>query len=121
VTIEGGPKPLAVLDTSFWITGYRAEVVANCLDLFRIVVPRAVESEIRFLQVGAPSREYPYATLFRHLRDKIVDPPVDAPAPLNRFGAGEAAAITIAQHLRATLPINELRATVYAAGLGSRF
>jgi hypothetical protein len=65
-----------------------------------------------------PQREYPYATLFRHLRDKMLDPPDDAPPPLSRFGAGEAAAITLAQHLGAPLLINEIRATSYAAGLG---
>jgi predicted nucleic acid-binding protein len=108
-----------VLDTSFWTGGYRAEVVANCLDLFQIVVPRAVEAEIRSPEAGAPpQREYPYVTLFRHLRDKMLDPPDDAPPPLNRFGAGEAAAITLARHLGAPLLINEIRASTFAAGLG---
>ena len=39
-------RVLAVLDTSFWVLAYRAEIAANCLDLFEIVVPKAVEEEI---------------------------------------------------------------------------
>jgi predicted nucleic acid-binding protein len=120
VTVGGSPRPVAVLDTSFWATGYRAEIVANCLDLFLIVVPHAVEAEIRSVQVGAPRREYPYATLFRHLRDKMFDPPDDAPRSPDRFGAGEAAAIPLAQHLGVPLLINEWRATAYAARIGIR-
>ena len=110
--------PMAVLDTSFWTIAYRAEVAANCLDLFRIVVPRAVESEIRSVQVDAPRREYPYVTLFRHLRSQMLDPPADAPPPLSRFGPGEAEAIAIARHLGAFLLINERPAAVYARSLG---
>jgi hypothetical protein len=56
--------PLAVLDTSFWTNGCQAEVVANCLDFFRIVVPRAVEAEIRAVQADAPRREYPLPRSF---------------------------------------------------------
>jgi predicted nucleic acid-binding protein len=119
VTFDLTDRQLAVLDTSFWTMAYRAEVVANCLDLFQIVVPRAVEVEIRTPQAGAPpQREYPYATLFRHLRDKLIDPPDDAPARLSRFGAGEAAAIPLAQQLGAVLLINERRAAAYAVNLG---
>ena len=73
MTVDSSARPLAVLDTSFWTLAYRAEVAANCLDLFQIVVPRAVESEIRAIQADAPRREYPYATLFRHLRDKPIE------------------------------------------------
>jgi hypothetical protein len=53
--VRAGPgRVLAVLDTSFWVAAYRAEVAANCLDLFEIVVPHAVEAEIRSVQVVAP-------------------------------------------------------------------
>jgi predicted nucleic acid-binding protein len=113
-------RQLAVLDTSFWTIGYRAEVVANCLDLFEIVVPHAVEAEIRAVQEDVPRREYPYATLFRHLRGQMLDPPTDAPSPLSRFGAGEAEAIPLAQHLNARLLVNERPATTYARSLGIR-
>jgi len=108
---------LAVIDTSFWTLAYRAEIVANCLDLFQIVVPRAVEAEIRSTQADAPRREYPYATLFRHLRGKMLDPPDNSPRPLSRFGAGEAEAIPLAESLGAFLLINERPATAYAVGL----
>jgi predicted nucleic acid-binding protein len=108
---------LAVLDTSFWVVAYRAEVAANSLDLFEIVVPRAVEAEIRAIQRSAPRREYPYATLFRHVRGQMLDPPRDAPPPLTSFGPGEAEAITLADHLQALLLINERRAARYAANL----
>lgn len=96
-------RPLSVLETSFWTSACRAEVAANCLDLFRIVAPHAVETEIRGVQAGTPNREYPYTTLFRHLRGQMLDPPADAPDPLDRFGAGEAEAITVARHLGAVL------------------
>lgn len=52
-------RVLAVLDTSFWVLGYRAEIAANCLDLFDIVVPNAVAQEILAGQSGAIGREYP--------------------------------------------------------------
>ncbi|MGH2351748.1 MAG: hypothetical protein ACRDJN_09060 [Chloroflexota bacterium] len=38
---------------------YRAEVIANCFDLFEMIVPRAVEAELRRRQPEAPTREYP--------------------------------------------------------------
>ena len=119
--MRAGPgRVLAVLDTSFWVAAYRAEVAANCLDLFQIVVPRAVEAEIRSVEAVAPRREYPYATLFRHLRGQLRDPPPEAPAALPRFGPGEAEAIALAGHLSAVLLINERRGAQYAANLGIR-
>lgn len=118
MTIGTSDLPLSVLDTSFWTNAHRAEVLANCFQLFRIVVPRAVESEILARQADAPAREYPYATLFRLLRGQMLDPPINSPAPLGRFGVGEAAAITLAQALDASLLINERRAAAYAASLG---
>ena len=107
----------AVLETSFWLAAYRAEVVANCLDLFEIVVPHAVEAEILAVHPSAPRREYPYATLFRHLRPQMTGPPEPIPAPLPIFGPGEAEAIPIAHQLGAALLINERRAATYAANL----
>jgi predicted nucleic acid-binding protein len=118
--VTGRPPdlPLADLDTSFWTNAHRADVAANSFDLFRILVPRAVEAEIRASQADDPAREYPYATLFRRLRDQMIDPPADAPAPIDRFGAGEAAAIPLAQSLGAHPLINERPAAEYAASLG---
>ncbi len=108
----------AVIDTSFWIAGYRAEVIANCLDLFDIMVPDAVEVEIRGPSGPDTPLEYPYATLFRHLRGQLQSPPADAPARLPILGAGEAEAIALAQHLRVALLVNERRAVAYATGQG---
>jgi hypothetical protein len=105
---------LAVLETSFWTTAYRADVAANCFDFFDLIVPRAVEEELLRPQVGFPTREYAYATLFRQLRGRMTDPPVDAPPPLTRFGAGEAEAITLAAHLGARLLINDYVPAQYA-------
>ncbi len=110
--------PLAVLDTSFWVAAYRAEVAANCLDLFQIMVPAAVEAEIHAVQIDAPRREYPYTTLFRHVRDRMLNPPEGAILRLDRFGAGEAEAIVLAQQHDALLLVNERPAAQYAAGLG---
>lgn len=111
-------RPSGVLDTSFWTAAYRAEVAANSLDYFAIVVPSAVEREILAPQADAPRREYPYATLFRQLRTHMQGPPLAAPPPSTRFGAGEAEAITVAEHLGATLLINERRAEDFARSCG---
>lgn len=108
----------AVLETSFWVVAYRAEVAANCLDFFEIVVPRAVEAEISSTQSDVARREYPYATLFRHLRPQMTNPPAGTPAPLPKLGPGEAEAIPLAQHLSAVLLVNERRAARYAVNLG---
>ncbi|MBI2911255.1 MAG: hypothetical protein HYY05_03875 [Chloroflexi bacterium] len=108
----------AVLETSFWVAAYRAEVAANCLDLFDVVVPPAVQAELRAVQPSAPRREYPYATLFRALPSQMCDPPPESPKPLPLFGAGEAEAIALAQTVDAILLINERRGAQYAANLG---
>ena len=80
-------------------------------------MPSEVEAEIRSRDPDAPSREYPYATLFRQLRDKMRDPPA-SPPPIDRFGRGEAAAIALARHLGEPILINEHRAARHAVDLG---
>jgi predicted nucleic acid-binding protein len=110
----------AVLETSFWTAAHRADVAANCLDLFEMVVPRAVETEIRQSDPRDPRIEYPYTTLFRHLRSRMIDPPVPEPAPIPVFGVGEAAAIALAADLQVPLLVNEHRAAGYARRLGIR-
>jgi predicted nucleic acid-binding protein len=110
-------RVLAVLDTSFWVLAYRAEIAANCLDLFDIVVPKAVEEEILAGQLGVAAREYPYTTLFRHLRPALRSPPVDV-TPLSIFAPGEAEAIVLAVELKAVLLINEGPGLQYARNLG---
>jgi len=106
----------AVLETSFWTAAHRADVAANCFDLFEIVVPRAVEREI--LRPEAAPREFPYSTLFRQFRERFRDPPPDAPPPLRMFGPGEAEAIPLALHLSADLLMNEHRAARFAEARG---
>ena len=107
----------AVLDTSFWVVAYRAEIAANCLDLFDIVVPNAVADEILAGQPGAAAREYPYTTLFRHLQGQFRTPEVTVKRIAN-FGPGEAEAIALATQLKAVLLINERPGLHYARNLG---
>jgi predicted nucleic acid-binding protein len=110
-----------VLDTSAWVAAYRAEVAANLLDLFRMVVPQAVIDEVAARDPAFPAREYPYATLFRHLAERMtVVPAAEAPEPLPVFGAGEAAALALARGRGCLVLVNEWRAAEHAANLGLR-
>jgi predicted nucleic acid-binding protein len=82
-------------------------------------VPQAVNDELSASDPVFPRREYPHATLFRHLRDRMtVVPAAEAPAPLRLFGRGEAAAIPLAQARNAMLLVNERPAAEHAANLG---
>jgi hypothetical protein len=108
-----------VLETSAWVAACRAELAANLFDLFRLVVPEAVADEVSARDPAFPLREYPYATLFRHLAGRMTLVPADtAPPPLPLFGAGEAAAIARARARGAVLLVNERPAADYAANLG---
>ena len=107
----------AVLDTSFWVLAYRAEIAANCLDLFDIIVPKAVAQEIMAGEAGVVAREYPYATLFRHIQHELRMSDVEV-APLGIFGPGEAEAIALAAQLGAVLLINERPGAQYARNMG---
>jgi hypothetical protein len=100
------------------VLAWRADVAANCLDLFEMIPPKAVESEIHEKDPLVPAGEFPYATLFRHFRDKMSDPPKPEPKPLNLFGPGEAAAIALAQKLELPLLVNEAKAMKYATNIG---
>jgi predicted nucleic acid-binding protein len=93
-------------------------VAANCLDLFQMMVPRAVEAEIRAWLMHRPQREYPYATLFRHLRGYLLDPPNLAGRGVAGFGDGEAEAISLARDLGALLLINERPGAAFAMSIG---
>src|SRR5690348_9864138 len=82
-----------------------------------MIVPAAVEAEIMPGRSSTPSREYPYATLFRHLQDKLRKSDIDVtPVPL--FGRGEAEAIALAERFGAILLINEKRGAQYARNVG---
>jgi predicted nucleic acid-binding protein len=101
------------------VVACQAEVAANLLDLFRLVVPQAVADEIAAKDPAHPRREYPYATLFRQLRHRMTLVPSDeGPPPLSVFGPGEAAALALAQARGLILLVNERPAAAYAANLG---
>ena len=82
-------------------------------------MPTAVEKEILHRPILYPIREYPYATLFRHLRNKLLDPPNPEPEPVKQpFGPGEGAALALASILKAPILVNESAAKIYGANLG---
>jgi predicted nucleic acid-binding protein len=108
-----------VLDTSAWVMACRAEVAANLLDIVRLVVPAAVVDEITARDPHHPTREYPYATLFRHLSERMeLVSAADSPPPLAMFGAGEAAALALAAQRQLLVLVNEWRAAEHARNLG---
>jgi predicted nucleic acid-binding protein len=114
-----GRRPEAVLETSGWVAACRAEVAANLLDLFCLVVPEAVEQELSAADPAVPLREHPYAILFRHLRPRMTRVPAAAgPTPLPILGTGEAAAVALARARGSLLLVNERPAAAYAANLG---
>jgi len=85
---------------------------------FSIVVPRAVEADLRATDARYSPRLYPDTALFDQVRDQLQDPPDPEPAPLDRIGAGEAAAIALSRALGATLLINDHRPAEVARNLG---
>jgi hypothetical protein len=94
-------------------------VAANLLDLFRLIVPDALADELSAGDPAFPLREYPYATLFRHLLPRMTRvPAAEGPAPLPIFGSGEAAAVALARARGTVLLVNERPAADYAANLG---
>ena len=94
-------------------------MAANLLDLFRLVVPEAVADELSAGDPAFPLREYPYATLFRHLLPRMTFvPAAEGPTPLPTFGPGEAAAVALARARGVVLLVNERPAADYAANLG---
>ncbi len=107
-----------MLDTSFWTVGFKVGLLGYAMRAFDIVVPRAVEAELRATDARYPQRLYPDTALFDHVRDRLQDPPDPEPAPLDRFGAGEAAAIVLSRSLGATLLINDHRPAELARNLG---
>jgi hypothetical protein len=110
---------VGVLETSAWVAACRAEVAANLLDLFRLLVPEGVAGELSAGDPAFPLREYPYATLFRHLLARMtLVPAAEGPAPLPVFGPGEAAAVALARARGVVLLVNERPAAAYAANLG---
>jgi predicted nucleic acid-binding protein len=111
-------RPQAVLDTSFWTVGFKAGLLGYAMGAFRIVVPSAVEAEIRTIDVRYPRRLYPDTALFDQVRGQFESSPNPEPAPLDRFGAGEAGAIALSRSIGALLLINDRRPAEFARNLG---
>ncbi len=107
-----------MLDTSFWTIGFKVGLLGYAMRAFGIVVPSAVEAEIRATDTRYPQRLYPDTALFEQVRDQFQSPPDPEPAPLDRFGAGEAGAIALARSMRAALLINDRRPSELARNLG---
>jgi predicted nucleic acid-binding protein len=108
----------AVLDTSFWTVGFKVGLLGYAMRAFGIVVPRAVDAEIRVIDGRYPRRLYPDTALFDQVRHQFQDPPEPEPAPLDRFGPGEAAAIALSRSINSVLLINDRRPTELARTLG---
>jgi predicted nucleic acid-binding protein len=107
-----------VLDTSFWTVGFKVGLLGYAMRAYSIVVPRAVEVEIRASDVRYPRRVYPDTALFDQINHLFEAPPEPEPAPLDRFGAGEAAAIALSQSIDSVLLINDRRPADLARNLG---
>jgi predicted nucleic acid-binding protein len=85
---------------------------------FSIMVPGGVETEILATDERYPQRLYPDTALFIQIRGQFLRPPEPEPAPLERFGAGEAAAIALSRSTGGTLLINDRRPAELARNLG---
>ena len=77
-----------------------------------------MDQEITQPDRRSPARLYPDTALFQELRGLMRNPPDTEPAPLSLFGRGEAAAISLAQSLVATILVNDRRPATYARTLG---
>src|SRR5438876_8535821 len=104
------------METSFWVAGYRAEILGYCIDLLDIVVPRAVADELT--QPSSQGGEAPYTTLFRQLQNRIQAPPTPEPDPIPQFGKGAGAALALANELKAGLLTNERAVKTFGANYG---
>lgn len=108
-----------MLDTSFWTVGFKVGILGYALGAFEIIVPAAVERELRAPDVAYPSRIYPETALYDQLRPQLLQPADLEPEPLPLFGAGEAAAIALARQTPGTiLLINDARPAMHARNLG---
>lgn len=107
-----------MLDTSFWTVGFKVGLLGYTMRAFDMVVPHAVEAEIRATDTQYPQRLYPDTALFEQVCDQFQSPPDPEPTPFDRFGAGEAAAIALSRSTGATLLINDRRPSELARNLG---
>ena len=73
-----------MLDTSFWTIGFKVGLLGYAMRAFSIVVPSAVEAEIRATDARYPQRLYPDTALFEQVRDKeVAQLGVDHPSTLH--------------------------------------
>jgi len=115
---ESQSKQNAVLDTSFWTIGYRAEILAYLFDFFVIWVPSAVEKEITATNPDFPKMEYPDAKLYCIFKENQLLNIANPTSSLKLFGTGEATAISLAMEKGYILLINDRRPCQYAKSLG---
>ncbi len=111
-------KQTAVLDTSFWVLGHRADVLASLFRFFAAVVPSAVQTEIRARDPRYTQRVYGYQELFGLMKRQGVLAIRDPVQPLDQFHAGEVAALGLALDENLWLLVNELRALRFARQRG---
>lgn len=107
-----------MLDTSFWTIGFKVGLLGYAMRAFTIVVPRAVDTEIRAIDGRFPTRLYPDTALYEQVCDQFQTPPEPEPAPLDRFGAGEASALALASAMETLVLINDRRPATLARNLG---
>ncbi len=107
-------KQIAVLDTSFWVLGHRADVLVYLFRFFTIVVPSAVENEIQARDPRYPQRVYGYQELFSLMKRQGALESRYPLQPLDQFHAGEAAALRLALDENLWLLVNEQRALRFA-------
>jgi predicted nucleic acid-binding protein len=112
-----GPRPSAVIDTSFWSAAFQAQLIGYLLRMFDVTVPPAVEREILAPNRKNPQLLYPQQALFQQLRTLMNSAPGDVPQVVGSFGAGERDAISTALHVQATLLINDRDPARYAQAL----
>jgi hypothetical protein len=107
-------KQNAVMETSFWVSGHRVDVLSYLFRFFTVNAPNAVRDEILATDPRYPQRVYGYQEMFRLLEDRgllLIDNPGQN---LPQFHAGEAAALAPALEKGWWLLINEQRPLTFA-------
>lgn len=108
----------ASLDTSFWNRASEVGVAPYLFQYFRIHYCTAVKNEIISTDPDETPLVYPQAMLFQVFAEDGRFYQAEPVRPLERFGAGEAHAIALAQERNWRLLINDYRPLVFAESLG---
>lgn len=77
-----------MLDTSFWTVGFKVGLLGYAMRAFSIVVPAAVEAQIRSTDVQYPQRLYPDTALFEQVRNEFQSPPDPEPRAVDTVRGG---------------------------------